>query len=125
RQRRGRPSWQEEKDMYEKIRDYVRAHGMLDKGDVVIAGISGGADSVCLLCVLLELRKEYDLSVRAIHVNHGIRGEAAAADQAYVEELCREVKVPLDVLHVDVCRMAREEGMTQEEAGRIARRRAV
>ncbi|WP_281725293.1 tRNA lysidine(34) synthetase TilS [Lachnoclostridium phocaeense] len=110
--------------MYEKIRDYVRAHGMLDKGDVVIAGISGGADSVCLLCVLLELRKEYDLSVRAVHVNHGIRGEAAAADQAYVEEMCREVKVPLDVVHVDVCRMAREEGMTQEEAGRIARRRA-
>ncbi len=74
--------------------------------------------------VLLELRKEYDLSVRAVHVNHGIRGEAAAADQAYVEEMCREVKVPLDVVHVDVCRMAREEGMTEEEAGRIARRRA-
>ena len=66
--------------MYEKIRDYARAHGMLDKGDVVIAGISGGADSVCLLCVLLELKKEYDLEVRAVHVNHGTRGAAAAAD---------------------------------------------
>ena len=75
--------------MYEKIRDYARAHGMLDKGDVVIAGISGGADSVCLLCVLLELKKEYDLEVRAVHVNHGIRGAAAAADEAYVEELCQ------------------------------------
>ncbi len=110
--------------MYEKIRDYARAHGMLDKGDVVIAGISGGADSVCLLCVLLELKKEYDLEVRAVHVNHGIRGAAAAADEAYVEELCRGMGVPLESVHVDVRRMAREEGLTQEEAGREARRRA-
>ena len=110
--------------MYEKIRDYARAHGMLDKGDVVIAGISGGADSVCLLCVLLELKKEYDLEIRAVHVNHGIRGEAAAADEAYVEELCQSWEVPLETVHVDVRRMAREEGLTQEEAGRAARRRA-
>ncbi len=110
--------------MYEKIRDYARAHEMLDKGDIVIAGISGGADSVCLLCALLELKKEYDLEIQAVHVNHGIRGEAAAADEDYVKKLCQRWGVPLETVHVDVCRMAREEGLTQEEAGRTARRRA-
>ena len=76
--------------MYEKIRAYVREHGMLEEQDTVIAGISGGADSVCLLCVLLMLKREYDLRLFAVHVNHGLRGEEADADEAFVEELCRK-----------------------------------
>lgn len=110
--------------MYEKIRAYVREHGMLEEQDTVIAGISGGADSVCLLCVLLMLKREYGLRLFAVHVNHGLRGEEADADEAFVEELCRRENVPLDVVRVDVARLAREEGLSGEEAGRLARRRA-
>lgn len=110
--------------MYEKIKAYVKEQGMLAQRDTVIAGISGGADSICLLCVLLELKKDYDLKIVGVHVNHGLRGEAALMDQRYVEGFCGELGVPLCVYHTDVAALAKEEGLSEEEAGRAARRRA-
>lgn len=122
-----RPVLQEqkgEKDMYEKVRTYVKEHRMLKEKDTIIAGISGGPDSVCLFYMLLDLAREYDAAVVAVHVNHGIRGEEAEADEAFVRNLCREKKVVLEVFNIDVRRLAAEEGLSQEEAGRLARRRA-
>lgn len=49
---------------------------MLQPGDRVVAGVSGGADSVCLLFLLLEWRREFPLDIAVVHVNHGIRPEA-------------------------------------------------
>ena len=74
-------------DLYQKVKAYVGKWQMLEKDDVVIAGVSGGADSVCLLFMLLELKKEIGFSLLAVHVNHGIRGGAADRDEAYVREL--------------------------------------
>lgn len=110
--------------MYKKIRAFVEAHAMLQQSDHVIAGISGGADSVCLLCVLVKLQEMYNLSLTAVHINHGLRGEAADADEAYVENLCEQMQVPLEVYHVDVNKLAKEHGLSGEEAGREARRQA-
>ena len=70
--------------MYQKVKAYVKEWQMLEKDDIVIAGVSGGADSVCLLFMLSELKEEIGFSLRAVHVNHGIRGEAADADEKYV-----------------------------------------
>ena len=64
------------------------SHRMLMPGDHVVAGVSGGADSVCLLFVLRERRKEIPFSLEVVHVNHGIRREAGE-DAAYVEALCK------------------------------------
>lgn len=93
---------------------------MLKAHDRVVAGISGGADSVCLLFVLLEWAKRTPLSLAAVHVNHGIRPEAAE-DERYVEELCRQQGIPFYPFHTDVRRKAAEEGLSEEEAGRQAR----
>ena len=60
--------------MYQKVKAYIKKHEMLKKGDKVVVGVSGGADSVCLLFVLLELKKEYDLQLFGVHIHHGIRG---------------------------------------------------
>lgn len=96
---------------------------MLKAGDRVIAGISGGADSVCLLFVLLEWARCKDLELAVVHVDHGIR-EDAGADAAYVEKLCRENGVKFYLYHVDVPALAALEKCSLEEAGRKARYQA-
>lgn len=97
---------------------------MLSEGDVVAAGVSGGADSVCLLFVLLQLRQEIPFSLAAVHVNHGIRPEAGQ-DAAYVEKLCGRLGVPFYLVERDVRQAARESGCSTEEAGRKIRYAAL
>ncbi len=87
----------------------------------ILAAVSGGADSVCLLLALKEIGYE----VSAVHVEHGIRGEESLADCSYVRRLCREHSVPLKVFHVDAPAVARQEDMSLEEAARQERYRAI
>ncbi len=96
---------------------------MLKPGDRVVAGISGGADSVCLLFVLLEYAKRVPLSLTAVHVNHGIRPEAGE-DARYVEALCEREGVPFCLVEEDVPARAGEWGCSEEEAGRRIRYQA-
>ena len=65
-------------DTQEKVFAYIREHHMLQAGDRVVAGVSGGADSVCLLFLLLEWQKEVPTDIAVVHVDHGIRAEAGA-----------------------------------------------
>ena len=65
----------------EKVRAYMEKQHMISAEDHIIAGISGGADSVCLFFVLLDLRDRMGISFTAVHVNHGLRGEAANRDE--------------------------------------------
>ena len=60
--------------MFTKVKDYTEKYQMLTSEDCVIVGVSGGADSVCLLLVLLEMQRDKEFDVVAVHVNHGLRG---------------------------------------------------
>ena len=62
--------------MIDSIKRYVQEQNMFAEGDYVVAGVSGGADSICLLCVLLELRLEIPMTIQVVHINHKIREEA-------------------------------------------------
>lgn len=95
---------------------------MIGQGDFIAVGVSGGADSVCLLLLLCELKQEYDLELCAVHINHGIRREAFK-DQEFVENLCRRRKVPWITFSEDVKGTAEKESMSLEEAGRMIRYR--
>lgn len=68
----------------------MELEGLVKSGDVVLAGVSGGADSVCLLLMLLEYRKHCDFFLEAVHVEHGIRGDASRRDAAFVKRLCEK-----------------------------------
>ncbi len=74
-----------------KVREYINRYKMIENGDRVIVGISGGADSVCLFFVLLKLQREIRFSLAAVHVNHGLRGADADADEQFVKELCENI----------------------------------
>lgn len=107
--------------MIEKIKEYIEKKGLLEYGDSVIAGLSGGADSVCLFRVLVSLREEYGLSLYAVHVNHGIRDGEAARDERFSETLAEKYGVPCTVYRYNVPLLASEWKITGEEAGRRVR----
>ncbi len=106
--------------MITKVYDYVKKYHMIESGDMIVAGISGGADSVCLLFMLLEIRKKIDFKLAVVHVNHGIRKEAGE-DAEYVRGLCTEKKLPFYLTEADVKTYAAEKGLSEEEAGREIR----
>ena len=82
----------------DKALQVIRREQMLSPDCAVVAGVSGGADSVALLHFLVTLRSENQISaVTAVHVNHLLRGEESLRDQHFVEELCRLWDVPLTV----------------------------
>ena len=87
--------------MIKKVADYVNKYRMIEAGDIIVAGISGGADSVCLLFVLLEMKKQIPFTIRVVHVNHGIRKEAGK-DAEFVRMLCRQNKIPFYLVEEDV-----------------------
>lgn len=94
---------------------------LIDKGDHIVIGLSGGPDSVCLFDLLLNVADEMELTIHPVHVNHKFRPGAAEEDQAYVEELCRSRGLECKSFVVDCNALAAETGMTSEEAGRKAR----
>ena len=87
----------------------------------VIIGLSGGADSVVLLLLLLKYREEHSFPLKAIHINHKIRGDEAKRDQDFAEKLCSQLCVDFEFYEIDVPTLAREKGMGMEEAARNAR----
>ena len=104
----------------ERVYEYSRRHQMLQEGDRVVLGVSGGADSVCLLFMLLSLRSKLDLKLHVVHVNHGIRPDASQ-DAEYVNALCEKWDVPFYLFEEKVENLAQERGCSTEEAGRQVR----
>lgn len=104
----------------EKVLEFIEEKSLIQKNDQIIVGVSGGADSVYLLRVLCFLRDSLNLTLEAVHVNHQIRNEAGN-DQQFVEKLCEKLSVPCTVICADVKKIAREQKLTLEEAGRKVR----
>ena len=107
--------------MLEKVKKYVAEWGMLREKDKVVVGVSGGADSVCLLFVLIELRKQIPFEIIAVHVNHELRGEAAKRDEEYVKTLCNTLGIVCETYSENVELIAKNRKQSTEEAGRTVR----
>jgi len=107
--------------MINKVNDFINKNDMLSEGDRIVVGVSGGADSVCLLKLLHEFSKNKKIELFVVHVNHGIRGEEADADEQYVKSLCSQLGVLYHAFTFEVKKIAQEEGLSEEEAGRKVR----
>ena len=101
---------------------YIKKYHMINAGEKLLVGLSGGADSVCLFRILLALRKELDFSLEAVHVNHCLR-DTADRDEDFVRALCDSEHILLHTYSVDVKKYGDEKGMSTEEAGRELRYR--
>ena len=89
------------------------------KGEICVA-LSGGADSVCLLHLMCELKKVKDFMLSAVHINHYLRGEESDRDALFCKKLCQNLDVPLTVYDVDVLNQAKH-GESVELAARRLR----
>ncbi|MCI8370941.1 MAG: tRNA lysidine(34) synthetase TilS [Lachnospiraceae bacterium] len=106
-----------------KVLQYIQSHKLLISGERVLAGVSGGADSICLLFMLIRLREQWEgkLGIEVFHLHHMIRGHEADQDMQYVEMLCRKLELPFHGVHCPVEQLASQQGLSVEEAGRMAR----
>ena len=109
--------------IYQKVKKYIIQHQMIMQGDFVAAGVSGGADSVCMLYLLKQLQKDIPYRLTAVHVNHQVR-EDADADASYVKKLCDKMEIPCYLKKVDMREYARQHKLSSEEAGRVLRYQA-
>lgn len=107
--------------MREKVFAYIRKNRLIQEGDNIVVGLSGGADSVSLFYILREYKKVVQFNLYAVHINHNIRGEEALRDEKYVEKICEEENVPLFIFSCDVTGIAKKNRLSVEEAGRIIR----
>ena len=108
--------------MLKKIKNFIAKKDMLKKEDCVIVGVSGGADSVCLLFVLLELQKSIGFRVVVVHVNHELRGDDALHDEEFVKKICCEKGLEFVSYSENVELLAKKWKQSTEEAGRNFRR---
>ena len=107
-------------DVKEQVRDTIGARRLLRRGDRVLAGVSGGPDSVALLHLLAGLREELRLWLGVVHVDHQLR-EESAEDAAFVEDLGRRLTVPVTVIRRDVRAEAARRKLSLEDGARRIR----
>jgi len=106
--------------MLAQVSKYIRQQNLIHPGDLVVAGISGGPDSMALLNILIQLCPQLNFKVVAAHLNHGLRPEAAA-EEKFVSDYCRMASIPFYSHQADVQEIAAREKKSLEEAGRDCR----
>jgi len=106
-----------------KVISSVHAHRLVSPGDRVVVGVSGGADSVCLLHLLAMARQVLEIDLHVAHLDHQLRGVEAEADADYVSGLARSMGIACTVEQQDAAAYKQEAKCSVEEAARELRYR--
>jgi len=104
-----------------RVIDFIRQHNLILSGERVVVGVSGGADSVCLLRVLARWQSKLDIKLRVAHLNHQLRGAESEADTKYVADLAERLDIPITIGRRDVAAYKAERNCSMEEAARELR----
>ena len=107
--------------IFDKVLSTINKHNLIQKGDKIVLGLSGGPDSVCLLHVLNRLKKDFNIEIYAAHLNHQIRGIEAQKDALYVSKLCEDMGIIFFVKSINVPKYCENEGLSLEEGARKLR----
>lgn len=109
------------RDVDKLFRAAVDRHRMVRTGDRVLAAVSGGADSVLMLALLLEHRSRCPFTVHVAHLNHGLRGKESDGDESFVRSLAERHALAFTGARVDLARRAGQSSSVEQRA-RLARR---
>lgn len=107
--------------MIQKVLNTIKNYNMIEEGDRVVVGVSGGPDSVCLLYVLDYIRKDLNIKLYIAHIEHGFRGKASIEDAEFVKELGHRLGIEVFIKYIDVPKFIEESGLSPEEAAREVR----
>ena len=100
---------------------FINDKELINIGDGIVVGLSGGPDSVCLLNLLVSIREEFNLKLAAVHINHMLRGDEANKDEEFCLKLCKELDVDFFSERIDVNKYSKENNLSSETAGREVR----
>ena len=108
--------------MKEKVLETIKKYNLIENGDKIVIGVSGGPDSIALLNMLLEIKRDniINFDIVVCHINHMIR-EEANDDEEYVLEFCKKYNVEFYSKRIGIEKIAKESKIGTEEAGRNAR----
>ena len=107
--------------MIQKCTNFISEYGLIQPKDRILIALSGGADSVFLFYLLLQMKEEMELDLRAVHVEHGLRGEDSIQDAKFVAKLCERYQIPLQEYQCNIAESAKKNGRTIEEEARVVR----
>ena len=106
--------------MKNKVLDTIKKFNLIQQGDRIVLGVSGGPDSISMLNILNEVKDDFQIEIYVAHINHMIR-EEADEDEKYVQDYCQKNKIECYVKRIDVQQVANTEKIGTEEAGRNIR----
>ncbi|HSH34629.1 tRNA lysidine(34) synthetase TilS [Schnuerera sp.] len=107
--------------MENKVLTIIKENKLIERNDNIVIGLSGGPDSMALLYILLDIKKEIDFNIFIAHVNHGVRGKDALSDEKFVKNLAKKLNLPFYLKRVNMDEYAKEQKISSEEAGRALR----
>lgn len=108
--------------MEDKILEIIKKYNLIENGDKIVVGVSGGPDSITLLNILKNIKenKYINFEIVVCHINHMIRQEAIS-DEEYVKQYCKDNNIECYARRIEVEKMAETQRIGTEEAGRKAR----
>ncbi len=104
-----------------KVLNAIEDYSMLIDTRKIVVGLSGGADSVCLLHILNSLKNQYEFDLVGAHINHGIRGDEALRDAEFARDFCETLGIEFKLHNIDCIKLSRESGESVEVCGRNER----
>ena len=108
--------------MLKSVLEFIKKNNLIENGDRILIGLSGGADSVCLTHILYSLKSELNIELFAAHVNHGIRGKEAKRDEEFAQSFAHSLNIPVFIKRADVITEAKNRGISEETGAMYLRR---
>ena len=106
--------------MKEQVLKTIKKYNLIENGDSIIVGVSGGPDSICLLHLLNKLKEDMNFKIYVAHINHNIRKEADEETE-FVKKFCKSLHIECFVKKINVIDIAKQQKIGTEEAGRQIR----